>query len=74
MEEKLSLLFIPYWKIIPYILIEISDVICEEYEFKCNNHKCIHSSLKCDGKDDCGENSDETEDCHGNSFILKTDY
>ena len=39
------------------------DVKCEEYEFKCNNHKCVHASTKCDGINDCGDNSDETNEC-----------
>ncbi|PAA49385.1 hypothetical protein BOX15_Mlig029509g1 [Macrostomum lignano] len=56
-------------------------VICAPNEFKCKNDKCIDRSLRCDGKDDCGDNSDEeycNTDCgkkaidhhHGNGFIV----
>lgn len=56
-------------------------VICAPSEFKCKNEKCIDRSLRCDGKDDCGDNSDEeycNSDCgkkaidhhEGNGFIV----
>ena len=32
---------------------------CAEYEFTCNNDKCIPHIFLCDGANDCGDNSDE---------------
>ena len=41
------------------------DYACGEDEFSCSNHKCVPISLKCNGQNDCGDNSDETKDCIG---------
>ena len=32
------------------------------FEFVCDNGKCLYNDYKCDGNDDCGDNSDE-RDC-----------
>ena len=32
---------------------------CLNDRFKCDNGKCIHSDWRCDGDNDCGDNSDE---------------
>lgn len=33
---------------------------CEPFTFKCLNGVCISMEWKCDGVDDCGDYSDET--------------
>ena len=39
--------------------------------FKCKNQKCIRHIATCDGKDDCGDFSDE-ENCKGNDAPLNS--
>ncbi len=36
-------------------------------EFVCLNHRCIDSTLRCDGIDHCGDNSDEQTACSTSS-------
>ena len=40
---------------------------CNEHEFMCDNKRCLNGAWKCDGEDDCGDNSDE-ENCPGIIF------
>ena len=35
---------------------------CETGEMECKNKVCVTLAWKCDGEDDCGDNSDE-ENC-----------
>ena len=43
--------------------ITIAGFGCPENSFTCNNKKCIPEPFKCDGKNDCGDNTDEEEGC-----------
>ena len=36
---------------------------CEDRQFACGNGRCIPNAWKCDGENDCGDNSDEGEFC-----------
>ena len=48
-----------------FLSLLFKDYTCGEHEFSCSNHKCIPLSLKCNGENDCGDNSDETDECKG---------
>nr|DBA23828.1 TPA: hypothetical protein GDO54_014706 [Pyxicephalus adspersus] len=43
---------------IPTKLCKIEESDCTK-KFKCNTGRCIDSKLKCNGDNDCGDNSDE---------------
>ncbi|XP_002732844.1 uncharacterized protein LOC100375513 isoform X2 [Saccoglossus kowalevskii] len=32
---------------------------CDDSEIECNNQRCVHASLKNNGRDNCGDKSDE---------------
>lgn len=42
---------------------------CLPGEFYCHNHKCINDNLRCDGREHCGDYSDEL-DCEKNYCSL----
>lgn len=43
-----------------YVFLE-RNTTCGPKEFRCTNDKCIVGRWKCDGQDDCGDNSDESQ-------------
>lgn len=44
---------------------------CPMDELQCNNTLCKPLAWKCDGEDDCGDNSDENpEECSTYSFPI----
>lgn len=50
-----------------------SDTLCSGVaSFQCDNAKCVSTHRECDGRDDCGDGSDETgcgQLTHLTSFI-----
>ena len=58
--------------------MNIIDATCTSNEFTCKNGKCIESAWRCDGNNDCIDNSDE-ENCPsktctpGKDFMCKND-
>ena len=44
-------------------LIHSGGYQCPSNNFVCQNGKCLEQYLTCDGKDHCGDNSDETNGC-----------
>ena len=43
---------------------------CPRESFLCSNHHCLNASVLCDGKNDCGDNSDEGTICSGTILII----
>ena len=38
---------------------------CPKYRFACKNGNCVDEDNKCDGINDCGDNTDEEDGCIG---------
>ncbi|XP_018016823.1 atrial natriuretic peptide-converting enzyme, partial [Hyalella azteca] len=46
--------------------------VCRSDQFKCANGRCIRDVLRCDGGNDCGHDSDDSDErdcCKGDHFV-----
>ena len=41
------------------------DKSCPKHHFICGNGNCLRPSVICNGRDDCGDNTDEGTICSG---------
>ena len=47
---------------------------CPDGHFLCQNQKCLRAEVMCDGRNDCGDNSDEEKGCFGNKYFLNKNW
>ena len=58
------------WMEVSWSLLFHSEPGCQDTEFQCSNGNCIDSRRTCDGRDDCGDGSDEAPaQCGGDEKI-----
>lgn len=43
--------------------VDLEETFCEADEFSCSNGNCVNSNWICDGDNDCGDMSDEEQNC-----------
>uniref|UniRef100_A0A8D8WWG1 Uncharacterized protein n=1 Tax=Cacopsylla melanoneura TaxID=428564 RepID=A0A8D8WWG1_9HEMI len=45
------------------ILLVVLSTGCRISEYGCRNHRCVRLDQYCNGRDDCGDKSDEPKHC-----------
>ena len=66
-------LYFKFWSNITFQVISLNSfkfLDCLNDRFKCDNRNCIHSDWRCDGHNDCGDNSDENN-CGGKFVAIE---
>jgi hypothetical protein len=61
---RLSVFFL-----VSYENSSISDGNCMTNQLSCSNQNCVSRSAHCNGFNECGDNSDETQNCTCNKGI-----
>ena len=49
-------------------MLEFIDECPKDY-FQCANRRCVLDNVRCNGENDCGDHSDESEGCLGKNMV-----
>ena len=56
------------WKLSNISLFELIDE-CPIDHFQCSNQRCVPDTVVCNGENDCGDHTDESEGCLGKNMM-----
>ena len=57
-----------YYEAVTHVHVSCRAAAVCSGHFRCSNGLCIYASRQCDGYNDCGDNSDESNCCTSNDF------
>ncbi|XP_012940699.1 uncharacterized protein LOC106012386 [Aplysia californica] len=59
------------WGYLDILISSFNTDVCDtSHEFACDNGRCVSASVQCDGYDDCGDDSDETDGCLMSTLVI----